>query len=548
MRRCSFALAALLLLPACSSNDDATSSAGSSSTSTSSGGGDPLAAARKACTFTTGARVRDTLGLADAERSAIPIEKIVVLMKENRSFDHLLGVLHDHGQPDTEAIPASFSNLDESAAVVTPHHEDTTCISHDPDHQWFGMHVQVNGGAMSGFVTRAAESTGTDGHFALGYYEPQDLPFDYWLANTFALEDRHFASVRSGTFPNRNFLLLGTADGVTATGAGFPDPATPTLFDALDAAGKTWGVYSDGSLLSGTLNWTLPHPGAHHFADFIAALDDGSLPDVAFVDGIDNVEDEHPTANLQQAESWTRNVYQHALTSPLWKKLAMVWTFDEGGGFFDHVPPPADACVARPVQKDQAFHELGVRVPLVAISPWARPHAVSHVIEEHTAITRFIETVFDLPALTARDANSTALLDLFDFTGSPPLLVPPTAPAAGAGGCVTGVVLTTDKPNYAQSDAIHVAFTGAKGAKANDRIAVYPYPATGPTPPNPSPLLWAYIGGTQSPGAAPVSGSVTLDASALGSATWPLPVSGYIAYYLVGGGYESLASIDFNVH
>src|SRR5262249_19014521 len=158
----------------------------------------------------------------------------------------------------------------------------------DPDHQWAAMHLQVGqDGAMDGFARSAAQSTGTDGHFVLGYYDQTDLPFYYWLASTFALDDRHFPSVRSGTFPNRNFLLLGTADGVQSTGGGYPRASTPTIFNLLDQAGVTWGVYSDGSLLSGTLNWKLTHPGTHHFRDFLDALDQGgvALPQVAFVDG-----------------------------------------------------------------------------------------------------------------------------------------------------------------------------------------------------------------------------------------------------------------------
>jgi phospholipase C len=490
--------------------------------------------------------VKDTLGLSDAARAAIPIKNVIVLMKENRSFDHILGKLHDQGQPLTEGIPAGFSNLDAAGTTVTPFREATTCVAHDPDHQWAAMHAQVDGGKMDGFVTSAASSTGTDGHFVMGHYEQGDLPFYYWLASTFALNDRHFASVRSGTFPNRNFLLLGTADGVQSTGAGYPDPSTPTIFDAMDKAGVTWGVYSDGSLLSGTLAWDLSHKGTGTFETFLQKLDDGSLPQVTFVDGIDNVEDEHPTANLQEGEAWTRNIYTHAIASKLWPGLAIVWTYDEAGGFADHVPPPNQACVARPIAKDQPFTELGVRIPLAVISPYARPGYVSHVVQEHTAITRFIETVFDLPALTARDANSDALLDMLDFA-CPAFAKGPTAPATGTGGCGAGVVLTVDKPSYKQGDSIVVSFTGAPGNNPKDWIAVYSYPATGPTPPQPGSILYQYIGGSHTPTTSPAKGSVTLDQTSVGKGPWPLPVGGYIAYYLLNDGYTSVASIDFTV-
>ena len=323
--------------------------------------------------------------------------------------------------------------------MVTPFHQTTTCIGYDPDHQWGAMHNQVNGGKMDGFITSAANTTGTDGLFALSYYDPTDFPFYYFVAGTYPVNDRHFSSVRGGTYPNRNFLLLGTADGIIATGVGYPDPSTPTIFGAMDTAGVTWGAYSDGSLVGGTLNWMPGHPNTGTFADFLQKLDDGSLPQVAFVDGLDNVTDDHPTGNIQAGESWTRDIYEHAVASKLWPGLALLWTYDEAGGFFDHVPPPNKACVARPGNaKDTSFYELGVRIPMVVISPYARAAYVSHVVQEHTAITRFIETVFDLPALTSRDANSDALLDMFDFACPPAFLKPPTAPPAGTGGCDGG--------------------------------------------------------------------------------------------------------------
>jgi len=154
---------------------------------------------------------------------------------------------------------------------------------------------------------------------------------------------------------------------------------------------------------------------------------------VAFVDGVEGVDDDHPSSNLQAGEAWVRNIYQHAVHSPQWERMAIVWTYDEGGGFADHVLPPA-GCVARP--GDEAYTERGPRVPLVVVSPWARPRFVSHVVRDHLSITRLVEALFDLPALTARDANADALLDLFDFSTCPPaLLAPPDAPASGTGAC-----------------------------------------------------------------------------------------------------------------
>jgi phospholipase C len=418
-----------------------------------------MASLRAQCAFTAGALVRDTLGISDEARVAIPIKHIIVMMKENRGFDHLLGRLPEAGKPAVDGTPPTFSNPEhidvaaffdaggvdagpidggavDAGDAVAPFHQTTTCIRYDPGHQWPAMHAQVDYGAMDGFISSAARTTGTDGFFAMSYYDETDFPFYYWLAKTYALNDRHFASVRSGTYPNRNFMLLGTADGVTSTGAGYPKPSTPTLFDAMDRAGVSWGAYSDGSLVGGTLAWTAGHPHTGAFATFLQLLDSGTLPQVVFVDGIDNVTDDHPTADVQVGEAWSRTIYEHAVASSLWSNLAILWLYDEGGGFFDHVPPPDMACIARPANPiDAPFFELGVRVPMTVISPYARAGYTSHVVQEHTAVTRFIETLFNIPALTSRDANSDALLDLFDFQCPPALLKPPPAPAAGTHGC-----------------------------------------------------------------------------------------------------------------
>src|SRR6185295_19562698 len=112
-------------------------------------------------------------------------------------------------------------------------------------------------------------------------------------------------------------------------------------------------------------------------------------------------------------ERWVRMVYQQVVASPLWPRLALLLTYDEGGGFFDHVPPPR-ACAPDPSRPE--LTQRGPRVPLLVVSPWARPHHVSHVVHDHTSILRFIELLHDLPALSARDANADALLDMFDFS------------------------------------------------------------------------------------------------------------------------------------
>jgi phospholipase C len=276
----------------------------------------------------------------------------------------------------------------------------------------------------------------------MGYYDQSDLPFYYWLASTFAVADHDFASVRSGTWANRDFLVAGTSLGIKNTDdpPGDQLPAgTPLIFDALDKAGVSWQVYTDDSILLGPLEGSVAWTGrkqAGKTAALFAALANGTAPQVVFVDANTAFSkpdtDEHPPADVQTGEAWTRMLVDAVVKSKNWSSTVLFYTYDEAGGYADHVAP-GNSCA--PSADQATFTELGVRIPLVAISPYAKPHYVSKVVHQHTSITRFIETVFDLPAMTARDANSDALLDMFDFC-KPALLTLPTAmPAAGTGGC-----------------------------------------------------------------------------------------------------------------
>ncbi len=435
-----------ILLPACSSHDDgaaATPDAGEAPAAIDAGpacpsapAGDPLRAMREACTFTAGARVADTLGMSEAARHAMPIKHVIVVMKENRSFDHILGALSKSGQPDAEAVPATWTNPDASGAQVAPYHETSTCVKSDPPHQWDEMHAQSNGGRMDGFVSSGAHSSPpSNGHFTMGYYDSSDIPFYYWLASTYAIADHHFPSVLSGTWANRDYLVAATSNGTRNTGSDPQLSGVPIIFDKLDEQQVSWGVYTDDlAPLEFSVAWGLRKHGK--VADFMKALQDGTLPAVSFVDATTAFAppslDEHPPGDVQAGEGWTRSIYQAVVHSSAWPETVLFFTYDEAGGFADHVPPPS-SCAPSPDQSE--FTELGIRVPLIVVSPWARKHYVSHEVHQHTSILRFIELLFDVPALTARDANSDALLDMFDFD-CPASAAVADPPAAGTGRCL----------------------------------------------------------------------------------------------------------------
>ncbi len=440
-----------LLASACSSGDDTQAAAGDGGTTQGEDGGalpvqdgggqqqgdgaacsnpvaqDPLAAKRLACSFAKGARVLDTLGLNDAQRAAIPLKHIIVVTEENRSFDHYFGQLPAAGYKDVNGWPAGFTNKDLTNKVVGLSHATSTCLAGDPPHQGAGMMAQWDNGKMDGFVKNAAVK-GSDGHYVMGYYDQTDLPFYYWVAQTFAMSDTYHASALAGTWANRDYLYAATSDGVTDTGS--TQINVPTIYDALDKAKVSWGVYSDGGPRQDSIGWTKTHVGFENFQAFLDAAKNGTLPAVSFVDP-GTGQDEHPPANVHDGETWEHKIYDAVTSSPSWKDTALILTYDEAGGLPDHVAPPS-ACLASPDQT--AFDHYGIRVPMMLVSPYARPHYVSHVLHDHTSVLRLIEAVFDLPALTGRDANADALLDMFDFV-CPAQVAPPAAPAAGTGAC-----------------------------------------------------------------------------------------------------------------
>jgi phospholipase C len=386
------------------------------------------------CPHRAGAGAADTLGVSREVRDAIPITHVIVLMQENRSFDHYFGKLAQAGQPAAEGLPAGFANPDREGRMVASFHLPTTCVPMDPPHQWASMHAHWNGGRMDGFVAEADEDG--NGRWAMGHYDARDIPFYYWLANTYAISDRFFSSAMGGTWPNRQIMYTGTAQSQRAP-TGMLRGAR-SLFDALDDAGVPWRVYTDGPARQDCIGWPARGArGVEPMSRFIVALANGMLPPVSFIDP--NEEDEHPPADVQRGENWARRLYVRITNSPLWPRLAVFFTYDEGGGFADHVPPPS-ACP--PSADRDEYDRRGTRVPLIVVSPWARAHHVSHEVADHASLLRFIELLHDLPALSDRDANAGALLDMFDFTAAR-LRHPPPAARAGRGGCRT-IKLTSE--------------------------------------------------------------------------------------------------------
>src|SRR5215831_9421400 len=178
-------------------------------------GPDPaLAARREACEFGAGAPATETIG--DCTGDAIPIQHVVIIMQENRSFDQYFGHLPGHGQDDVDVPPPTATNPDPSGAPIPWHHEGAYCVA-DTDHGWVAGHRQWNDGRNDGFATTNATDADPTGQRAMGYYDQSDIPFYYDLASTFAMSDRYFCAVLGSTYPNRFFLAAGTSFGIVNT-------------------------------------------------------------------------------------------------------------------------------------------------------------------------------------------------------------------------------------------------------------------------------------------------------------------------------------------
>ena len=368
------------------------------------------------------------------------IEHIVVVMMENHSFDNYFGMLGrgDGFTLDRRGQPTAV-NDDSSGNPVRAYHAPSTCQSHyDVSQSWTASHTAWDYGRMDGFVRGSSRD-------AMAYWTGADLPYYYDLGRTFVLCDRYFASTMAQTYPNRRFLMAATALGQVSDPLPSPtDPAPPngTIFDRLNAYGISWKNYFV-DLATCMLFPSVPESNPQHLAptaQFFVDAAAGTLPGFCIVDTEFNQASEENPQDIQTGEEFAARVINAAMTGAAWDKTLLIWTYDEHGGYYDHVRPPrAVPPDGIPPQVTQTYGDLysynGLRVPTVVVSPYARKDYVSHVVHDHTSILKLVETKWNLPALTYRDANASNLLDTLDLRGRPAFLDPPTLadPAAPTG-------------------------------------------------------------------------------------------------------------------
>ena len=371
--------------------------------------------------------------------SQIPIDHIIVLMQENRSFDHMLGQLHNEGQPNADGQSGLEANPLSNGSLLRTFHQTRVCEVADLSHSWNATHKEFAGGTMSGFAKANEVAADPTGSRAMGHLTSQEIPFYYALYSTFAMADKYFAAVLGPTYPNRFFLMAGTSFGRISNELPSRTEYGPSVFDLLLAAGVPWKIYYNDIPFDAFFLAARQHPDRTVLMDqFFADVAADALPPVAFINPafFGEESDEHPPSNVQMGQAFVAGVIDALMHSPSWAHSALFLTYDEHGGYYDHVVPPSacipDATPPRlgPGDFQAAFDRDGIRVPMAVVSPYAKPHYVSHTNHDHTSILRFIETRFDLPALTARDANALPPLEMFDFVNPPAFLVPPALPEA----------------------------------------------------------------------------------------------------------------------
>ncbi len=419
-------LALALPFGACSSSDQGSSSKPPLCDPAAS---DTTAADRTSCTFAAGAMPKDTVGCVGQQ---IPIDHIVLVMQENRSFDHYFQKLPEYGQKDVNVAPSSAANPAPDGTSIPFVHQTEYCFD-DTDHSWKASHTEWDKGNNDGFAKANAKGSDPTGSRAMGYYDQNDIPFYYKLANTFAIGDNYHCSLLGPTWPNRMYFYAATSFGRVSNK---PPPADGNnIFRELSAAKVSWKIYRSNYPPEAIFVTTFLANQTHiaDISEFDKDAVAGKLPQVSFVDSVFDSggagrSSEHPPGDMQVGQKFVHDRMIALMNSPLWKSSVMFVTYDENGGLYDHVPPPK-ACApdSTPPEQDAdlgGFDRYGFRVPVFVISPYAKKHFVSHKLHDHTSILRFVEARFNLPAMTARDANADAMLDMFDFK-DPPFMTPP---------------------------------------------------------------------------------------------------------------------------
>jgi phospholipase C len=358
-----------------------------------------------------------------------PIKHFVVLMQQNHTFDNYFGTYPGaDGIPAGTCMPADPANP-KRGDCVEPYRIGGQGIV-DMGHTADVFAAQSDGGKMDGFVSAYGRRRDI-GTQPMGYYDDRDIPYYWNVADNYVLFDRLFTSAAAGSVRNHMFWVTGAPgnpDADELLPGGFDH--VPTVFDRLQAAGISWKFYVQNY----QPNVNFRTPGIGHTANqvawvpplnynrflddpalssrivdmsqYYADLAEGTLPAVSFM--APSGTSEHPPGNIQSGERFVRTLVNALMSSTSWHTSAFMWTYDDWGGWYDHVAPPA---------VDQ--YGYGFRSPALLVSPYARRGHVDHTTLDFTSELKFIENNWGVAPLAARDAAANDITSAFDFTAAP---------------------------------------------------------------------------------------------------------------------------------
>jgi phospholipase C len=388
------------------------------------------------------------------------IKHIIFLVQENRTFDNYFSKMNEYRA--AKGLSTDVNVADNSVVLPTytggthtPFHQRTMRtenLSPSWDESHYDIHKLSDGTyKMDRFMLTThsvAQKYDNDGLRAVGYYDQTDLPYYYELASQYAMSDSFHSSLLANSQPNRLYLFGATTQGrIKPDDGGHPLWPIPTIFNAMQNAGVKWGYYyQDNIFLAGFEDWNnlairnKTQPIQKYYDILASPTADTDLPQVVFIEQSSSGGlDEHPDNNIQKGAADVKQIIDALQNSSAWGSSVFILTYDEGGGLYDHVPPfkvvaPDDyAPMLSATNQKGDFTDSGFRIPFIIVSPWVKPGFVSHVNRETTSILKFIETRFNVPSLTNRDAAADDLTEFFDFVNPPRLAIPklPAQPTNG---------------------------------------------------------------------------------------------------------------------
>lgn len=374
-------------------------------------------------------------------------DKVVVVMLENRSFDHYLGWV-----PGADGVQAGTKQVDLGGRMhesydLAPKFQN--CDLADPDHSYDGGRVQLNGGRMDGFLLTQPEGD----TFPIGYYTAESLPFFKGCAEHWTICDRYFSGILGATTPNRFYMHAGQTDRATNT---VDISSLPTVWDRMQGAGRSVAYYYTD--VSYTAFWGDKYQGFSKQYDldgFAADVAANGLADLTYIDNVGSTlneygavsMDDHPYGDIRNGQAFLNRVYDVIRRSADWPRTLLVINYDEWGGFYDHVTPPFAPVTPEEFTATGNDGRLGCRVPCVILGPMAKRGHVEHTQFDPNSILNLLAWRFGFEPLGARAGSANLALAL-DYGRAPrtdtPTFEVPTGPFGGL--CVPLPVIADQIP------------------------------------------------------------------------------------------------------